>query len=144
MRTPPAIAGVAVERPIAFGGALALMARMVAPLVQLVTVVPDGGDVDADLLRIACIRHRRETRAGARASGEAGDCLAIDLQYAAHHGLIGCATFRVVDMPEPLQRFDRIGRCRYACRILLRLRKRALSAIDRKRSSRASRVADAS
>ena len=32
------VAGVAVERPLAFGGALGLMARLAAPLVQLVTV----------------------------------------------------------------------------------------------------------
>lgn len=35
------VAGMAVQRPIAFGGALELMARLAAPLVQLVTVVPD-------------------------------------------------------------------------------------------------------
>jgi len=39
MRT---VAGIAVTRPIAFGGALALMARLDRPLVQLVTVVPDA------------------------------------------------------------------------------------------------------
>ena len=33
-----AVAGIAVERPIAFGGALELMARLAAPVVQLVTV----------------------------------------------------------------------------------------------------------
>ncbi|MFF2372601.1 thioredoxin domain-containing protein [Agromyces sp. NPDC058110] len=36
------VAGIAVTRPIAFGGSLAVMARLAAPLVQLVTVVPDG------------------------------------------------------------------------------------------------------
>ncbi|MET4157483.1 DUF255 domain-containing protein [Agromyces sp. PvR057] len=36
------VAGIAVQRPIAFGGSLALMARLDAPLVQLVTVVPDA------------------------------------------------------------------------------------------------------
>ncbi|ANJ26433.1 thioredoxin domain-containing protein [Agromyces aureus] len=35
------VAGIAVTRPIAFGGSLGLMARLTAPLVQLVTVVPD-------------------------------------------------------------------------------------------------------
>lgn len=35
------VAGLAPERPIAFGAALALMAELAAPLVQLVTVVPD-------------------------------------------------------------------------------------------------------
>ncbi|WP_136707763.1 DUF255 domain-containing protein [Agromyces sp. H66] len=40
-RAMRSVAGTAVERPIAFGGALAVMARLAAPLVQLVTVVPD-------------------------------------------------------------------------------------------------------
>jgi len=39
-----AVAGMAVQRPLAFGGALGLMARLAAPLVQLVTVVPDERD----------------------------------------------------------------------------------------------------
>ena len=43
-RAMGSVAGIAVERPIAFGGALALMARLAAPLVQLVTVVPDRGE----------------------------------------------------------------------------------------------------
>ncbi|KRE21472.1 thioredoxin domain-containing protein [Agromyces sp. Soil535] len=38
------VAGMAVQRPLAFGGALGLMARLAAPLVQLVTVVPDERD----------------------------------------------------------------------------------------------------
>jgi len=43
------VAGIAVQRPIAFGGSLALMARLDAPLVQLVTVVPDvAGESTAD------------------------------------------------------------------------------------------------
>ena len=42
-RAMGSVAGIAVERPIAFGGALALMARLAAPLVQLVTVVADAG-----------------------------------------------------------------------------------------------------
>jgi hypothetical protein len=41
-RAMRSVASVAIERPIAFGGALELMARIAAPLVQLVTVVPDG------------------------------------------------------------------------------------------------------
>lgn len=45
-RAMQSIAGIAVERPLAFGGSLALMARLDAPLVQLITVVPDG-DADA-------------------------------------------------------------------------------------------------
>lgn len=40
------VAGIALERPIAFGGAVALMARLAAPVVQLVTVVPEGGERD--------------------------------------------------------------------------------------------------
>ncbi|WP_353815809.1 thioredoxin domain-containing protein [Agromyces sp. SYSU T00266] len=35
------VAGIAPTRPIAFGGALGVMARLAAPLVQLVVVVPD-------------------------------------------------------------------------------------------------------
>jgi len=35
------VAGIAPSRPIAFGGALGVMARLAAPLVQLVLVVPD-------------------------------------------------------------------------------------------------------
>lgn len=35
------VAGVALQRPIAFGGALEVMARLAGPLVQLVTVLPD-------------------------------------------------------------------------------------------------------
>jgi uncharacterized protein YyaL (SSP411 family) len=61
------VAGVAVERPLAFGGALELMARLASPLVQLVTVMPDfpddgpeaGADARADAggLRAASRRH---------------------------------------------------------------------------------------
>jgi uncharacterized protein YyaL (SSP411 family) len=36
------VAGIAVERPIAFGGALELMTRLAGDEVQLVTVLPDG------------------------------------------------------------------------------------------------------
>ncbi|WP_448810731.1 thioredoxin domain-containing protein [Agromyces bauzanensis] len=46
-RAMRSVAGIAVERPIAFGGALAVMTRLAAPLVQLVTVVPDS-DRNAD------------------------------------------------------------------------------------------------
>ncbi|MGR0318390.1 thioredoxin domain-containing protein [Agromyces sp. ZXT2-3] len=35
------VAGIAPTRPIAFGGALGVMARLITPLVQLVVVVPD-------------------------------------------------------------------------------------------------------
>ena len=38
------VAGIALERPLAFGGALALMARLAAPVVQLVTVMPERSD----------------------------------------------------------------------------------------------------
>ena len=47
-RAMRSVAGIAVERPLAFGGALALMARLDAPLVQLVTVVPDEGEIDEE------------------------------------------------------------------------------------------------
>jgi uncharacterized protein YyaL (SSP411 family) len=40
------VAGIALERPIAFGGALALMARVAVPVVQLVTVLPERGERD--------------------------------------------------------------------------------------------------
>ena len=42
--TMEAVAGIATERPIAFGGALELMSKLAAPLVQLVTVLPDGDE----------------------------------------------------------------------------------------------------
>ena len=38
------VAGIALERPLAFGGALQLMSRIAAPVVQLVTVTPDAAD----------------------------------------------------------------------------------------------------
>ncbi|MCD2442864.1 DUF255 domain-containing protein [Agromyces sp. SYSU K20354] len=41
------VAGAALVRPIAFGSTLRLMARSVAPVVQLVTVVPDGAEATA-------------------------------------------------------------------------------------------------
>ena len=47
-RAMRSVAGIAVERPLAFGGALALMARLDAPLVQLVTVVPDEGELEGE------------------------------------------------------------------------------------------------
>jgi uncharacterized protein YyaL (SSP411 family) len=61
-RAMRSVAGIAVQRPIAFGGALEVMARLAGPLVQLATVVPDGsqtGDAagaDRELLR-ATRRH---------------------------------------------------------------------------------------
>jgi uncharacterized protein YyaL (SSP411 family) len=53
-----AVAGIALARPIAFGGALALMARLAAPIVQLVTVVPDSssGDGEPDAALVAATR----------------------------------------------------------------------------------------
>lgn len=42
--TMEAVAGIATERPIAFGGALELMSKLSSPLVQLVTVLPDGDE----------------------------------------------------------------------------------------------------
>ncbi|MDR5698777.1 thioredoxin domain-containing protein [Agromyces aerolatus] len=38
------VAAIAIERPIAFGAALALMTELAAPLVQVVTVLPDAGE----------------------------------------------------------------------------------------------------
>ncbi|MEI5585547.1 MULTISPECIES: thioredoxin domain-containing protein [unclassified Agromyces] len=48
-RAMRSVGGIATERPIAFGGSLEVMARLAAPLVQLVTVLPGGrrGDVSA-------------------------------------------------------------------------------------------------
>jgi uncharacterized protein YyaL (SSP411 family) len=42
-RAMRSVAGIALDRPLAFGSALQLMARMASPIVQLVTVVPDTG-----------------------------------------------------------------------------------------------------
>lgn len=81
MRSVP---GMAVQRPIAFGGALALMARLAAPLVQLVTVVPDEAVPDetapsgtGNALLAATRRHAASvavivTERRARAFAEAG------------------------------------------------------------------------
>lgn len=78
------VAGMAVQRPIAFGGALALMARLAAPLVQLVTVVPDEAVLDemapsgtGNALLAATRRHAASvalivTERQARAFAEAG------------------------------------------------------------------------
>jgi uncharacterized protein len=78
------VAGIAVQRPIAFGGALALMARLAAPLVQLVTVVPDEAVPDesapsgtGNALLAATRRHAASvalivTERQARAFAEAG------------------------------------------------------------------------
>jgi uncharacterized protein YyaL (SSP411 family) len=81
-RAMGSVAGVAIERPIAFGGALELMARLAAPLVQLVTVVPEhvaGRPVDtaADELVRASRRNAASvstvvTERQARAFAEAG------------------------------------------------------------------------
>lgn len=60
-RAMQSVAGIAVQRPIAFGGALELMSRLAASLVQLVTVVPEGRDAegrpDAEELVRATRRH---------------------------------------------------------------------------------------
>ncbi|MFE5672976.1 thioredoxin domain-containing protein [Agromyces sp. NPDC056523] len=83
-RAMRAVAGIAVERPIAFGGALELMARLAAPLVQLVTVVPEGeragpgGSEEDDLVRatrrhaasVATVVTERQARAFAAAGFE--------------------------------------------------------------------------
>ena len=64
------VAGIAVERPLAFGGALELMARLASPLVQLVTVVPDSpNDATSDE------RHRATADGGDDADRSvAGSC----------------------------------------------------------------------
>ncbi|GAA1763213.1 thioredoxin domain-containing protein [Agromyces humatus] len=55
------VAGAALARPIAFGSTLRLMARYVAPAVQLVTVVPDGAGT-TDIGAGATARLVRATR----------------------------------------------------------------------------------
>ncbi|MDQ0892992.1 thioredoxin domain-containing protein [Agromyces ramosus] len=74
------VAGLALERPLAFGSALQLMARMAAPIVQLVTVVPDA-DVAAEptIAELVASTRRHEasvavivTEAQARAFAGAG------------------------------------------------------------------------
>ncbi|MFB9310770.1 hypothetical protein BJY17_003411 [Agromyces hippuratus] len=45
-RAMASVAGIALERPLAFGGSLELMARLAAPVVQLVTVVPERVSAD--------------------------------------------------------------------------------------------------
>lgn len=75
------VAGIAIERPIAFGGSLGVMARLAAPLVQLVTVVPDAASDESDdagsELRAATRRHAASvaaivTETQARAFAAAG------------------------------------------------------------------------
>ncbi|MBT2516566.1 thioredoxin domain-containing protein [Streptomyces sp. ISL-90] len=75
-----AVAGIALARPIAFCGALGLMARLAAPIVQLVTVVPDSWGADGEpgaALVAATRRHAASvstivTDAQARAFADAG------------------------------------------------------------------------
>ena len=57
------VAGIAIERPIAFGGSLGVMARLAAPLVQLVTVVPDDA---SDEMRRRGLASSAPRRAGTR------------------------------------------------------------------------------
>jgi uncharacterized protein YyaL (SSP411 family) len=72
------VAAIAVPRPIAFGGALRLMAELASPLVQLVTVVPDSGpSAGATALVDETRQHEASiavvvTDAQARAFAEAG------------------------------------------------------------------------
>ncbi|WP_400999772.1 thioredoxin domain-containing protein [Agromyces sp. GXQ0307] len=54
------VAGIAPTRPIAFGGALGVMARLDAPLVQLVLVLPDGDDADGDRQELIEVARRQE------------------------------------------------------------------------------------
>ena len=74
------VAGLALARPLAFGSALQLMARMAAPVVQLVTVAPDSdaaaGAGSAELVA-STRRHEASvaviaTEAQARAFADAG------------------------------------------------------------------------
>jgi uncharacterized protein YyaL (SSP411 family) len=75
-----AVAGIALSRPIAFGGALGLMARLAVPIVQLVTVVPDpsGEDGEPDAAVVAATRRHEAsvstivTESQARAFADAG------------------------------------------------------------------------
>ena len=75
-----AVAGIALARPIAFGGALGLMARLAAPIVQLVTVVSDlwGADGEPDAALVAATRRHEAsvstivTESQARAFADAG------------------------------------------------------------------------
>lgn len=53
-RAMASVAGIAVDRPLAFGGSLELMSRLAAPLVHLVTVVPD--DMGEDTALVAATR----------------------------------------------------------------------------------------
>jgi uncharacterized protein len=81
-RAMGSVAGIALERPLAFGSALQLMARMASPVVQLVTVVPDAsgaraGHVGAGELTAATRRHEASvaaivTESQARAFADAG------------------------------------------------------------------------
>ncbi|QAY73370.1 thioredoxin domain-containing protein [Agromyces protaetiae] len=75
------VAPLAVQRPIAFGGSLRLMSELASPLVQVVTVVPDGdGDDEPSPEReLVDVTRRHEasvavvvTDAQARAFAEAG------------------------------------------------------------------------
>ncbi len=60
------VAGMALQRPLAFGGALAVMARLAAPLVQLVTVVPDAPDGRAASEEASNTAERDEAARGIR------------------------------------------------------------------------------
>ncbi len=75
------VAGVAVERPLAFGGALELMARLASPLVQLVTVVPDSPNGPT----ARWSRHPSDGQEGgdAAALGDAGGLRAATRRHAA-------------------------------------------------------------
>ena len=80
MRT---VAGIAVQRPIAFGGALELMARLAAPLVQLVTVVPDAGGPDeggADAALLDATRHHAASVAAIVTEQQARDFAAAGFE----------------------------------------------------------------
>ncbi|MRG60846.1 DUF255 domain-containing protein [Agromyces sp. CFH 90414] len=73
------VAEIARQRPIAFGGALRLMAELAAPLVQVVTVLPDMAAVDDAAAELVDATRRAEasvavvvTDGQARAFADAG------------------------------------------------------------------------
>lgn len=65
-RAMASVAGIAPGRPIAFGGALAVMARLRAPEVQLVVVAPEDG-ASADATSASLVEEARRQPAAVRA-----------------------------------------------------------------------------
>ncbi|WP_157009109.1 thioredoxin domain-containing protein [Agromyces laixinhei] len=84
------VSGIALTRPIAFGGALALMARLAAPVVQLVTVVPDrDADGDAEVL----VGDAERELISATRGHEASVALIVDERQAREFAEAGFALF---------------------------------------------------